>query len=122
MARILLVDDCSLILECLSEAVRRGGHDCDTAADGLEGLARIEAVAYDAVLTNYRMPRMDGLELINRSLEGSGARVPHLLFSASRFIAEYAASTTRRWWFLGTPCALDDWRARLDAMLLVRQA
>jgi two-component system sensor histidine kinase/response regulator len=66
-ARILIVDDDPALLEALPEAVRlRIGpiqiETCDSAAAAVE---RIEASDYDAIVTDIKMPGMDGLALLS---------------------------------------------------------
>jgi CheY-like chemotaxis protein len=61
--RLLLVEDDPGIHKLLAAALG-SGWEIDSAYDGLEGLARVEARAYDLVLTDIRMPRLDGLELL----------------------------------------------------------
>ena len=64
--RILLVDDSKdglLVRRTLLEEV---GYSVQTAVNGEEGLKLFEAEAFDLVVTDYHMPRMDGLELLVR--------------------------------------------------------
>ena len=65
-ARILLVDDDPALLEALPEALRLrlDRIDVDTCMTGMAALERIESSDYDAVITDIRMPGMDGLELL----------------------------------------------------------
>ncbi|HVN05042.1 MAG TPA: response regulator [Bryobacteraceae bacterium] len=64
--KLLLVDDDPTVHELLAAVLRRPEWQLDNAYDGLEGLARVEAQSYDVVLTDVRMPGMDGLELLRR--------------------------------------------------------
>jgi len=67
--RLLLVDDDPAVHELLSAVLRRPEWHIDSAYDGLEGLGRVQARPYDLVLTDVRMPGMDGLELLHRIRE-----------------------------------------------------
>ena len=63
---ILLVDDNSdglLVRRCLLEEI---GYCVQTAVNGEEGLKLFQAAKFDVVVTDYRMPRMNGVELIQR--------------------------------------------------------
>jgi len=62
--RILIVDDERTLCAGLQEALQREGYAVDTANDGAAGLKRIEEKLYHLVLTDVRMPRVDGLELL----------------------------------------------------------
>ena len=65
-ARILVVDDDPEIHLLLKSILTETGWNIVSAYDGLEGLARLETAAYDLVLTDVRMPGLDGLELLQR--------------------------------------------------------
>jgi CheY-like chemotaxis protein len=63
-SHILLVDDSRdgrLVRRSLLEEL---GYQVQTAHDGVEGLALFQASHFDLVVTDYRMPRMTGVELI----------------------------------------------------------
>jgi two-component system response regulator MtrA len=62
-ARILLVEDDPSIREVTAIGLRNAGFDVVTAADGLEGLERFRAGAFDLLLLDVMLPRLDGLEL-----------------------------------------------------------
>lgn len=64
--RIMLVDDEEIIHLTVGAYLRRRGHKVDTAMDGTAGLAAIESASYDLLLTDMRMPGLDGLSLISR--------------------------------------------------------
>src|SRR5689334_24312032 len=61
---ILIVDDEEPIRQVLSEVLGGNGYVVRTAADGEEALRELSANDYDAVVTDVRMPRMDGLSLV----------------------------------------------------------
>ena len=65
--RILIVDDDSALLQALPQAVqlRMGGVMVETADSGAAALQRIKAEDYDAIVTDIKMPGMDGLALLD---------------------------------------------------------
>ena len=63
---LLIVDDEPEIRAELAEYFEGKGYRVEQAADGLEALERVEAVLPDAVITDLKMPRCDGFELIRR--------------------------------------------------------
>ncbi len=65
--RILIVDDDLALLEALPEAVhlRMGAIEIDTCDSAATAVERIEASDYDAIVTDIKMPGMDGLALLS---------------------------------------------------------
>ena len=61
---LLIVEDHDDTRQTLREYLEQVGYAVDTAVDGVEGLARARARAYDLVITDHHMPRVGGLELI----------------------------------------------------------
>ena len=64
MANILVVDDDESIRDVLTESITSLGHVVGTAVDGLDGVAEFKTGNYDVVITDLKMPRMNGLELL----------------------------------------------------------
>lgn len=63
MSSILVVDDDQDLRELYIELLRDLGHEVLGAADGLEALELAVSLEPELILTDWRMPRMDGLEL-----------------------------------------------------------
>ena len=68
MAEILVVDDDDIIRDTLCELLSQD-HACQTAATAEEALGRLEAQAFDLVLTDVSMPGLTGMDLLNRVVE-----------------------------------------------------
>jgi len=64
MAKILVIDDDANLREVVTFILREAGHELLEAVDGEEGLRRCDAEQPDLVLTDIRMPGLDGLELL----------------------------------------------------------
>ena len=63
--KLLIVDDSTMLRDMLAYALNEGGYnDVTEAVDGLDGLEKAKATAYDLVITDVNMPNMDGLELV----------------------------------------------------------
>lgn len=64
MKRILAVDDEPHVTRMVQHRLRREGYDVVTAQNGIEALEKMaEEGPFDAVITDYNMPKMDGREL-----------------------------------------------------------
>ncbi len=60
---ILVVDDEPSVIRGLTRLLRRDGHTVDTAPNGRMALIRLQERAYDVILSDLRMPELDGLGL-----------------------------------------------------------
>ena len=71
MAKILIVEDDESVRTFTARAIAAGGHAVETAEDGDLGLSTIRAAQgnYDLVLSDIRMPAMDGIEMARRAAE-----------------------------------------------------
>ncbi len=75
--RVLLVDDEDRILTALCRSLRREGYELVTAQTPREALKRLAEQSFDAVLTDHKMPRMTGVELLAKvaRLQPNAARL-----------------------------------------------
>jgi len=69
MSKILIIEDDNKIRSILKEILEEKGHDVDEAADGQEGYKRLEQGSYDLCLCDIKMPKMDGLEVLDKAKE-----------------------------------------------------
>src|SRR5690606_28967525 len=69
MARILVIDDEQSIRETLEEILKFEGYEVETASNGKEGLELINNKGYDVILSDVKMPGIDGIELLEKSRE-----------------------------------------------------
>lgn len=89
---ILVVDDEDNLRDVLVEVLRRDGHEVDSAVDGAEGLRRVEERRYDLVVTDLRMPGLEGPELYRALRARYPEQPPRVIFmSANTGIDEYAS-------------------------------
>jgi DNA-binding response OmpR family regulator len=78
--RILLVDDEQSIQTLLSFPLRKDGYEVVQATDGREALARFSESAFDLVVLDVMLPRVDGLEVCRRMRARSS--VPIIMLTA----------------------------------------
>lgn len=67
MAKILITEDEDSLRMFVARALRLDGHETAEAADGEQGLEMLEEGEYDLLLSDIRMPVMDGIELAHRA-------------------------------------------------------
>lgn len=116
--RILVVDDDDMV----GYAVRRGlehAYVVDVVQSGEAALERLERHAYDLILSDLRMPGIDGMELFSRACERDPSLASRFVFMTGsaadpRAQAFFAAVPNR---YLQKPCGLQDLRDAVEAGL-----
>ncbi len=78
--RILLVDDNKLGLIARKSVLEEQGYRITTATEGQEGFERFNRDKFDLIITDYKMPKMNGLQLIAKIRE-SAKELPIILIS-----------------------------------------
>jgi DNA-binding NtrC family response regulator len=68
--KILVIDDEDIVRTSCSRALVPEGHEVKAAKNGLDGLKMISEEKFDLVLTDLKMPDMDGIEVLRRIKEG----------------------------------------------------
>jgi len=80
MSNILIIDDEKAIRKTLTEILSYEGYKIDEAGDGEEGLKRFKEKTYDVVLCDIKMPKMDGIEFLDKAGEAN-PDVPVIMIS-----------------------------------------
>jgi two-component system nitrogen regulation response regulator NtrX len=91
---VLVVDDEAAIRDSLRMILEYEGYRVEEAASGNEGLAKVAALAPDALVLDVKMPEMDGLEVL-RALSARGYEMPVLVISGHGDVATAVEATKR---------------------------
>lgn len=94
MAKVLIIDDEEVIRSTLEEILEYEDYKVETAADGKEGLDKILKTSYDAVICDIKMPKMNGLEVLEKATEAK-PDVPFVMISGHGDI-ETAVEATKK--------------------------
>jgi len=118
-SRVLIVDDEAEVAEVIAEAIARDGHRTDIASDGAMALDMLAQHAYDAVVSDTKMPVMDG-----EGFYGELAQRFPTLRRRIMFLTGDVLSHAKRTFLEGTgapvlskPCDLDEVRRVLNGVL-----
>lgn len=65
MNRVLIVDDDEVTRRALCSCLKASGYEPTEASDGMDALSRLQTGAYALVITDYRIPGLNGLELLH---------------------------------------------------------
>lgn len=90
--RILLVEDHTPTRMAMSKLIRQVGAEVVTARDGEEGLGYLLTQRFDVLLTDLRMPVMDGFELLSHAMKLPDTHRPSRIIAIS---GEYEAGVLR---------------------------
>ena len=115
--RLLVIEDNQRLVANLFEYFEARGHILDAAPDGITGLGLAIGQAFDAIVLDWMLPRMDGRDVLDR-LRASGSDVPVLMLTARDAlpdkIAGFRAGADD---YLTKPFELPELEVRLEALV-----
>ncbi len=115
--RLLLVEDDAHLVRALAPELRRAGYAVDHAADGQEALFLGETESYDAVVLDLGLPRMGGLEVLER-WRTAGLDLPVLVLTArDSWMEKVAGLKSGADDYLTKPFHTEELLARIQALL-----
>lgn len=85
---VLIVDEAESIRFIISETLRPLGYEIDAAENGEAALQKIESKNYDLIITNYTIPKINGLELTRR-INKINPSLPILAFATEGLSDEF---------------------------------
>lgn len=117
MAHLLIVEDDELLRDGLSAQLTQAGHRITTAEDGEAALARLSAEAFDGVVLDLGLPKIDGLSVL-RQLRQRTPALPVLILTARDGIEDRVEGLNAGADdYLTKPFNRDELIARLQSML-----
>jgi two-component system cell cycle response regulator CpdR len=90
-ALILVVDDEEAVRELIADVLAEHGYEVELAADGEDALRLCEQGRYDLILSDLRMPKMDGAVLYQALQDKYGPTMPRMIFvTGQAYALDYA--------------------------------
>jgi DNA-binding NtrC family response regulator len=108
MLKVLVVDDEPDLRDLLAEELAEQGHEVACAADGAEALSMTAEVVYDVVLTDVRLPKVDGLTLLRRIRERAPATDTIVMTGYANIPAAVAILKEGAFDYLTKPVRIDE--------------
>lgn len=90
--RVLVVDDDHDVRTVICAILIEAGYNVYEACDGLEALDALKKRRYDALLTDYHMPKMDGLELLDLT-QAMWPDLPVILASSDSLLTDHMGNS-----------------------------
>ena len=94
MSKILIIDDEKVIRATLREILEYEKYTVSEAQDGVEGLAKLQEEDFDLVLCDVKMPKMDGIEVLEKAKELD--RSPQFIMISAHGSIETAVEATKK--------------------------
>lgn len=96
--KILIVDDAENVRYSLRHSLEDAGYDVDEAPDGEVALAKLQSVVFDFIVADVWMPRLNGIDLLQRMRDVS-PQTPVFIITggAARIPIESTAAMARTW-------------------------
>ena len=88
MCTILVIDDEKGILRVIEEALTKFGHQVELAADGYEGIRKFDDGSYDIVITDLRMPGLDGKGVVRHIRSSHKNSIPIIGISGTPWLIQ----------------------------------
>jgi CheY-like chemotaxis protein len=110
MKRILVVDDDQSIIDLLKDALPTLGFDADFTTDGSQAIEMLKEQFYDLVLSDIRMPEINGIEVATAAIKNA-PYVPVLFMSGNPNVEVEERS------FLSKPFTITQLETKLSIML-----
>jgi DNA-binding NtrC family response regulator len=121
-ARVLVVDDRAEMAEIVAEALCERGYDGVAVTSGPDAFRRLHEERVDALVTDLRMPDVDGLTLLRLSRMLDPTRPVILMTAYSSLDTALEAAEAGTWQYLTKPFRVEALERLLDEALRLRQA
>ncbi len=117
MASILIADDQKNMRTTLAMMLRRSGHDVAEAKDGSDACDAIDDEAYDLVITDLRMGKVDGIDVLRHVRENSPLTETIVMTAYGTIESAVEAMRLGAWDYIQKPFTEDELQVKIDKAL-----
>ncbi len=114
---VLVVDDEEMARANMEHVIRKEGHEVRTAANGLEALSHLQNEAFDLVITDLKMEKLDGMELLQSAKQAYAPPEIILVTGYATVDSAVDAFTRGAAHYLTKPYKLDELRSAVNRIL-----
>ena len=119
MAKIMIVDDEKLVRWSVSNGLRRDSHEVFCAENGEKAMEKAKEVAFDLVITDFKMPGMNGAELLDQLKRLSPDTKVMILTAFSAELNEQTALELGACGYIEKPFVVDEIRELVHTVLVM---
>ena len=119
--RIMVVDDEPSVIKNLRRILEKQGHEVATSGNPLRALERLAAEPFDLLISDLRMPGLDGLELLERVKRQAPQMEVIIVTGFASLDAAVEATKKGAYHFLAKPFTPEELREKVDQALYQRQ-
>ncbi|MCP4606283.1 MAG: sigma-54-dependent Fis family transcriptional regulator [Proteobacteria bacterium] len=117
MASILIADDQKNMRTTLAMMLRRAGHDVAEAKDGSDACEAIDDEAYDLVITDLRMGKIDGIDVLRHLRENSPLTEAIVMTAYGTIESAVEAMRLGAWDYIQKPFTEDELQVKIEKAL-----
>jgi putative two-component system response regulator len=113
-SKVLVVDDDQFALRSMTKVLRGESYEVVTAASGAEAIELLKEDSFDLVLTDLKMPEVDGLEVLRQASEIAPQAVVLILTGYASLESAIEALREGAYDYLLKPCSADELKLKID--------
>lgn len=114
MSRILVVDDDDSFSLAFCKIIQSLGHTVERAVDGEDGLAKFRQGVFDVIITDLKMPKMDGIEFLKQVKKQKKEAIVLVITAYADMETAIEALKAGAYDYISKPIELDQFKIVLD--------
>jgi DNA-binding response OmpR family regulator len=117
MAKIMIVDDERLVRWSISNGLKRDNHEVFCAQDAEQAVEKVKKISFDLVITDFKMPGMNGAELLEHLKQLSPKTKVMMLTAYSAELSRKKAIELGACEYIEKPFVIDEIRSLVQSLV-----